>query len=796
MPENIGDAEVTVSGDIGSLRDFVLRVKKSLGELEKSDVAVKLEAKDKLTPEIKKVTKAADELHKKKVKPTLAANDKASSLIDRIGARLKKIHGQKATAKVDIKDDASDKVDKLAGKIKGLVAGTAIVGGIYLLGRAVKDLGGSAIGGAADMEQYRITLETVMGSAQKAADTLAWVVQFAKATPFEIPGLMEATVRLQAYGIDATKVLGTIGDASAALGKDVMEGVEAVADAQTGEFERLKEFGVKAIEVGKDQVTQYGLHADAMGKTMLMYTDKNGKEAFKIVDRNNREIVTSSIMAIWNERYAGNMAKQALSWKGMISNIKDSVGQGLTSVGESIMPILKPYLQGALDFLSGPQFAGFAAGIAQGVAQFLPVLIDFGAKIAEGVGLLMQGFKPAFDTILEVFKGNLGPAIGDVVTGVGEFIGKFIEAANDSGMIKAAMDNISTAMRAISDTMNVLNALHVPQFIAIFSRAASVMTDFIGPLTNVFQLINDIKDAAEWLDRTLPSWLGGHRGEVLKVVFDPTEPVTAFKSMYAELEKVQQTEHPILDAQAKKAMENICNQVIKHMPIAANNQRKLMEAMKSVIANTDMRTVTGEKINQMAQEIADKTGVPVEQVLLLMQAMTGTVGNTNMQTPTEQAMAGIPAGVIAGKSAAIDAISSVMGDMQSYLDSHSLTAVIGNVISTVPGVAASAAIRVIERHSGGEITPIGVRMHSGGEVPVITQIGEFMMQRSAVQRYGVSMMKTINEGRFGGGGENHNHWGPVSFPNVRSGADAQSLRDEMNKMAEHAEDLKSAGGSR
>ena len=40
------------------------------------------------------------------------------------------------------------------------------------------------------------------------------------------------------------------GDTSATLGKDLSQMIEAVADAATGEFERLKEFGIKAKNQG------------------------------------------------------------------------------------------------------------------------------------------------------------------------------------------------------------------------------------------------------------------------------------------------------------------------------------------------------------------------------------------------------------------------------------------------------------------------------------------------------------------------------------------------------------------
>jgi phage tail tape-measure protein len=61
---------------------------------------------------------------------------------------------------------------------------------------------------------------------------MAWAVDFANKTPFETDAIVEATVRLSAYGLEAQKVMPAIGDMAAVMNKDVMQAVEAVADAQ------------------------------------------------------------------------------------------------------------------------------------------------------------------------------------------------------------------------------------------------------------------------------------------------------------------------------------------------------------------------------------------------------------------------------------------------------------------------------------------------------------------------------------------------------------------------------------
>lgn len=92
---------------------------------------------------------------------------------------------------------------------------------------------------ASSMEQYRNTLNIVMKDNKKAGETFKWAVDYANKTPFETGDIVDGTVKLQSYGLEAQKVLPYIGDMAAAIGKGMDQAVEAVADAQTGELERL-----------------------------------------------------------------------------------------------------------------------------------------------------------------------------------------------------------------------------------------------------------------------------------------------------------------------------------------------------------------------------------------------------------------------------------------------------------------------------------------------------------------------------------------------------------------------------
>jgi len=82
--------------------------------------------------------------------------------------------------------------------------------------------------------------------------------EFAKKTPFEFGELTDVALKLKnVAGIgdeELIPMLTSLGDIAASQAKPISQIVEAYNDAITGEFERLKEFGIKARQEG-DNVT-------------------------------------------------------------------------------------------------------------------------------------------------------------------------------------------------------------------------------------------------------------------------------------------------------------------------------------------------------------------------------------------------------------------------------------------------------------------------------------------------------------------------------------------------------------
>lgn len=302
-------------------------------------------------------------------------------------------------------------------------------GGLYKVGRAAKtagsaisnvgseaaSLGGKlmAIGGiagfaikkglidtAAEFEKYGAILETVEGSQAKAKKSLSWVSDFATTTPFEIGEVTQAFVRLRAYGMDPTNgLLRTLGDTGSAMGKPIMQAVEAIADAVTGENERLKEFGVTASTKGN--------------RVRYSYTDKDGKQQFKIVDKNNRKMIESTLSAIWNEKYAGASERQSKTWIGMISNIKDQWTRFATLIMDSgLFDWMKGKLQGVLDRINkmaaNGKLAEWAKKTGENIKETLEYFLAFSKaawEVAKNVGAALVWLRDLFGSWKPVILG-------------------------------------------------------------------------------------------------------------------------------------------------------------------------------------------------------------------------------------------------------------------------------------------------------------------------------------------------------------------------------------------------------
>ncbi|MGM9571735.1 MAG: tape measure protein [bacterium] len=227
------------------------------------------------------------------------------------------------TAVVSGQKIETDFVQKLSSMKKALV-GTLTAFGIGGLTKEIFDLN-------AEWESMSVAMETVTGSAESAKSALNWIQTFAKETPYELNEVNEAFIKLSAYGLDARNMLPMLGDTASSFGKTLNDSVEMMADAVNLEFERLKEFGIRASQT-KDTVTFTWMEA--------------GQEIKKTVAKDSEEV--AAVLTHAFNRYAGGMEKQSQTAKGIISNIWDATKQFTMQSTNGLFEAVEKDLEGLL----------------------------------------------------------------------------------------------------------------------------------------------------------------------------------------------------------------------------------------------------------------------------------------------------------------------------------------------------------------------------------------------------------------------------------------------------------------
>lgn len=149
------------------------------------------------------------------------------------------------------------------------------------------------------------SLETVTGSSMAAEQEMRWIKEFATQTPYQLGQVTGAFVKMKALGLDASqKALASYGNTASAMGKDLNQMIEAVADAATGEFERLKEFGIKARKNGDEVAFTF------RGVTTTV--------------KNNAQEITTYLQRIGDVEFAGAMTRRMNTLDGAVSNLADT----------------------------------------------------------------------------------------------------------------------------------------------------------------------------------------------------------------------------------------------------------------------------------------------------------------------------------------------------------------------------------------------------------------------------------------------------------------------------------------
>lgn len=366
------------------------------------------------------------------------------------------------------------------------LAGLGLVGVLGGIAVGLAAVGVTAIGTAAKVETFKANLQTMTGSAEAAEAAYAGLVQFAASTPFSLDQSIEGFTKLRALGLATSKkIMESYGNTSAAMGKSMEQMIEAVADATTGEFERLKEFGIKASKEG-----------DKVSFTFQGVT--------KTVGNNSKEI-QDYLVAIGETNFAGAMGRQMQTINGAFAGLEDTMFQLMATLGDgpfgkavanmintlsSGIAAITPLLSGIMDI-----FGGIVSAVWD-VSKGLVSMFTGGSQGASDFQSVLDGVSVTF-----AFIGEAISTFGSVVGSVFGFIGNV--AGQTVGQIR---DWFGSLLPDISSWFSFTGQSAGESLVGILRAAQFVATQ----LSNIFKVaLNELKSAFGQLGTAIAAALTG-----------------------------------------------------------------------------------------------------------------------------------------------------------------------------------------------------------------------------------------------------------------------------------------------
>jgi hypothetical protein len=250
-------------------------------------------------------------------------------------------------------------------------------------------------------ERLEASLRTVTGSATKAADAFKHIQNFAAKTPFQLEEVTASFIKLKALGLTPSEAaLRSYGNTAIAMGKSLDQMIEAVADATTGEFERLKEFGIKARTQGEQVTFTFQGISTTVGK--------------------NAAEIEGYLRSIGEVQFAGAIEEKANTLVTAIAKMKDAFSKLVKAIGDAGVTECFIKIANAIRWLI-EQMASVIEPITYWSQTLTNEITKFGnlfVAVLNGVGNAFIAFADGISNRFEALGKDLAAFIEDPLGGV------------------------------------------------------------------------------------------------------------------------------------------------------------------------------------------------------------------------------------------------------------------------------------------------------------------------------------------------------------------------------------------
>ncbi len=559
-------------------------------------------------------------LELKDLKKTIDVNDASLSELNK---SLRYWQGEAKKAKVDSEEwiqatmkvgeiknrvrEVNEEMDQLGSLVKkqsegggiwsnfktqalGVFTGMGLLELAKSAGQAMLDFGMEVFNLTGKFEKYEAVLKNALGSQNLASAAMADIKKFASETPFSVDELTESYIKYVNRGLQPSMAEMTkLGDIAASQGKSFDQLTEAVLDASTGEFERLKEFGIQASKSG-DQVE---LSFKGVNKTVS----------------NTPEAIQGALLAFGElEGVQGSMAAVSTTLEGRVSNIGDSYDNLMLIIGNALMPVFSFFL----DLLSG--------GI-----QIMSDLLSGNTSLSESssfLGGVIERLGSIFSAIWDVLYSVIQIGI-DLFGTLAKITDNVIGLSGGGRILESVLGIVGFALRIVGSA--AIAALGAVQLLAdgfnVILNKGKELVNFFSPGTFKIDATATFENLQKNAERNLKSienlWVEtSKKGADSSIA--ATERATAAQKAGAEKQTAtekKESEKRIAQAQ-KQANDKAKVEADLQKKLEDMNVKAIADDTKRAIAKVDLdlkreqdaikKTIADDSTKKKALEAAEK----------------------------------------------------------------------------------------------------------------------------------------------------------------------------------------------
>lgn len=307
----------------------------------------------------------------------------------------------------------------------------------------------SFISDAGEYESLMVRLKVATGDASTAMKEFEELKDFASKTPFDLPGVVDASIMFRNAGIEAENIIPTI----KMLG-DVAQGNNEYFNRMALNFMQIKSAG-KATMQDLNQFAYMGIPI----KQVLKDMGREGDTSFEAIEMAFKRMTSEG------GQFYNSMNANAGTMSGSMSNLRDSIQQVRAELGNQLLPVI--------------------SSVTRAISEMLSELKET---------QIFQNIKNKFTELANIIKYNLDSIIATIIK-VGTII-------TEVGIVFA------TAWSIINYPIT-LTVLGVTLFIKVLYEATKVSNDFSVQATGGF---NQVAESASSLGAIIGGVVGTIQG--------------------------------------------------------------------------------------------------------------------------------------------------------------------------------------------------------------------------------------------------------------------------------------------